>query len=283
MQRHIRRRGCRESTMVLESSDSARVSVKRFAIRDFPMGCGLSEGFAAEELENSVQIRMPGTGYDSEPEEWSMVPFDEEEELELVVKVELDNAGLVDLSKISDHKTTALANQAVKIEGKVYPPKRKFSAIRCFPPGCGTKNARVNTKVVPESSALKTDGLDHKIPSLQNTLSKKSGEATRTDKNRKNVTSTFNNNLFHLDTECLKIDEEKQCMNEMDKSIDIKLSGQHHSTKQVHEKVPTNLECPAHGVVLALMASSKYPFTKKKGPSTLKLMSDVAKSKVKEH
>jgi hypothetical protein len=130
------------------------------------------------------------------------------------------------ISKTSDDETTDLMKTAVVTKAKCYPCRTRIYAVRCFPPGCGTEAARINTEVARESVALKTNGFSHKKPSLEMTLLKKNGEATESHGHQKNAACARDRNMFQSDIECWKINSEKQFKNDLDKYSDGKLSDQ---------------------------------------------------------
>ncbi|XP_021666323.2 uncharacterized protein LOC110654602 [Hevea brasiliensis] len=253
------------------------------AVRDFPIGCGPSKRFCSEVLKNSVHFDVPGTTDDSKSKEKLIESFDERQELGLVTEVELlhkflqdslDNARLVNPLQISVSEATKLPNKAV--------PRRRISAIRSFPQGCGRMTQQVDKEVAPESVALETNGLGHYTPEVGILLRKK-GEATRKDGHQKNLASSGKINMFQSYSKCLEIYQGKLHENDMDKCLDGKLSG-HSSIHPSQEIASTHLEVPGNRVIVqALMAAPSCPCRNGKWRSRSKLTNGVAKSKDKKH
>ncbi|KAF2299013.1 hypothetical protein GH714_029782 [Hevea brasiliensis] len=157
---------------------------------------------------------------DSKSKEKLIESFDERQELGLVTEVELlhkflqdslDNARLVNPLQISVSEATKLPNKAV--------PRRRISAIRSFPQGCGRMTQQVDKEVAPESVALETNGLGHYTPEVGILLRKK-GEATRKDGHQKNLASSGKINMFQSYSKCLEIYQGKLHENDMDKCLD---------------------------------------------------------------
>ncbi|CAK7355797.1 unnamed protein product [Dovyalis caffra] len=242
---------------------------KIYAIRDFPIGCGPPKRFCTDTCRSINLLEVPVKGHDSNPEGRLVDSCDEKVEVESVRKVRLgetkvlDDAGLVNQSKTSDDESTDFQKKAMVRKAKCYPCRRRISAVRCFPLGCGIEAARINTEVVPESAAMKTNGLSHKIPGLEMALFKMKGEATERHEHQKNAASVCDRNMFQSEIECWRINREKQSENGMDECSDGKLSGQHHRVNQLLERVPSGLERPARVIVHALMAPSKCTWTRR--------------------
>lgn len=242
-----------------------------FVFRDFPVGCGPRGGFVPEVLEDSVQ---------------SEISLHEKEGLTTVeaggirLPKAFDNSELVNLSNTTEHKTTELPKKAVVVESllKFNPPRRRTSAIRCFPPGCGISASQVSKEdCLKAIDAFRANSFGHICRCAEHTMFK---EVASSDANEDGVTGTSKSNLYQSSQTVPKnYNQDSECLDdEMDKEPMI---FKKNSMNQLQVEVPVGSELPVQRVVVqALMAAPNCPW--KQGRRAIKSKLTVVQPKAKE-
>lgn len=164
------------------SSPSVPIKYKRRKVkiyRDFPKGCGPSSKVVPKVLQDSDKSLMLSTLHDVEKEPNKPIKLTSSHEKEGSRIVEPERVGLPKAIYILKHGTTTLSKKDVEKTSRIsYPPRRKISAIRRFPPGCGTNNLPISKE---EGGLTTVDSVGVGLPNATDTLGHENTKLSKED------------------------------------------------------------------------------------------------------
>ncbi|KAJ4843417.1 hypothetical protein Tsubulata_011668, partial [Turnera subulata] len=234
--------------------DRKRIST---VVRDFPPGCDPPGRVLTQVTKNSAPLVFPDIMNDSEQKVVPRVVV-KQEKPELTRKSGLQQKNFPDIL----HTKTLVKMEDVEMKAKVCPPRRRTSAIRDYPKGCGPKAQLIDREVDP-SIAFTAGTLDDDIPAVSSVLLKKDEEDTWTDRHHKVVVASCDSNMSQLDG------GGKQCKQEKTRLLVNILDGtpgKSSGTIQFQKSVPTNSGYPTdRRIVMGLMAGPDCPWRKSAG------------------
>lgn len=159
--------------MVSKTSSASSPSVpikyklrKVMIYRDFPKGCGPSSKVDPKVLQDSEKSLMLCTLHDVEKEPNKPIMLTPSREKEGSRIVEPERVGLP--KKKDVEKTFCIS----------YPPRRKISAIRRFPPGCGTNTLPISKE---EDGLTTVDSMGVGLPNATDTLGHENTKLSKED------------------------------------------------------------------------------------------------------
>lgn len=174
--------------MVSKTSSASSPSVpikyklrKVMIYRDFPKGCGPSSKVVPKVLQDSDKSLMLSlsTLHDVEKEPNKPIMLTSSHKKEGSRIVEPERVGLPKAIYILKHGTTTLSKKDVEKTWSIsYPPRRKTSAIRRFPPGCGTNTLPISKE---EDGLTTVDSVEVGLPNATDTLGHENTKLSKED------------------------------------------------------------------------------------------------------
>ncbi|CAL1375674.1 unnamed protein product [Linum trigynum] len=237
-----------------------------FCVRRFPVGCGPNKMPSSEKLGTSVQPCSTSSSLNYLEEEEK--PMKENDEAELALSVGLQKLGLIKTSPSPHEDLSKLSKADFPVKARVYPPRRKISGVRTFPPGCGGNEAQTNQVATgfvgtPQTGTTGAkDEEEHKEQIMHTGTTGANDETVH----KEQIMHTSNAEKSQRDSERLETGNGNPSNKDIGKRPDVKPS--------------TDTVIPgSRTIVMALMAPQNCPWTQKRRVSRPKTAKGRAEAK----